>query len=88
MTQAEYFAILKEKWEQVDKDNLEAIRAYNKFKQLLRHQLDEEGFPPHVLLQDRDLDGGEILHDRGRHDDPCGIEVGKLFLRLSRRHCP
>ncbi len=43
MTQAEYFAILKEKWEQVDKDNLEAIRAYNEFKRQLRHQLDEEG---------------------------------------------
>ena len=42
MTQTEYFAILKEKWEQVDKDDLNAVRAYNEFKRQLRHQLDEE----------------------------------------------
>ena len=43
MSQDEYYAILKERWEQVDKNNLEAIRAYNEFKRQLRHQLDEEG---------------------------------------------
>jgi hypothetical protein len=42
MTQSEYFAILKEKWEQVDKTDREAIHAYNEFKRQLRHQLDEE----------------------------------------------
>lgn len=42
MTQAEYFAILKVKWEQVDKDDLNAVHAYNEFKRQLRRQLDEE----------------------------------------------
>lgn len=42
MTQAEYYALLQERWEQTDKDSREAIHAYNVWKRELRHQLDEE----------------------------------------------
>lgn len=42
MSKSEYFAILKEKWEQTDKSSREAIRAYNEYARELRHQLDEE----------------------------------------------
>ena len=43
MTQDEYFALLKEKWEQTDQTSREAIHAYNEYARELRHQLDEEG---------------------------------------------
>ena len=42
MTLKEYFALLKERWEQTDKNSREAIHEYNEFKRQLRHQLDEE----------------------------------------------
>lgn len=42
MTQAEYFTLLKERWEQTDKTSRDAIHAYNEWKRELRHQLDEE----------------------------------------------
>lgn len=42
MTREEYYALLKERWEQVDKTSREAIHEYNEWKRELRHQLDEE----------------------------------------------
>ena len=42
MTRDEYYALLKERWEQTDKTNLEAIHEYNERKRELNHQLDEE----------------------------------------------
>lgn len=42
MTRDEYYALLKERWEQVDKTNREAIHEYNEWKRELRHELDEE----------------------------------------------
>ena len=39
MSKAEYFALLKEKWEQTDQTSREAI---NEWKRELRHLLDEE----------------------------------------------
>ena len=41
MTREEYYAILKEKWEETDKEDLDAIKAYNEFRRELRHELDE-----------------------------------------------
>lgn len=42
MSKTEYFALLKEKWEQTDQTSREAIHAYNEWKRELRHLLDEE----------------------------------------------
>ena len=41
MTQEEYYRILKEKWEKVDKNNLEEIKRYNEFKRILRYILED-----------------------------------------------
>ena len=41
MTQEEYYRILKEKWEKVDKNNLEEIKRYNEFKRNLRYILED-----------------------------------------------
>lgn len=45
MTRDEYYALLKERWEQVDRTSREAIHEYNEWKRELRHQIDEEA--PH-----------------------------------------
>lgn len=42
MSTAEYFSLLKERWEQTDKTSREAIHEYNEWKRELRHLLDEE----------------------------------------------
>ena len=42
MTRDEYYALLRKRWEQVDKTDLEAIHEFNEWKRELRHQLDEE----------------------------------------------
>lgn len=42
MTRAEYYALLKERYEQVDWNNRDSIRAYNEYARNLRHQIDEE----------------------------------------------
>lgn len=42
MTEQEYYKILKEKWEKVDKNNLEEIKQYNLFKRELRRELNGE----------------------------------------------
>lgn len=41
MTQEEYHKILKVAWENVDKNNLEAIKRYNEMKRQLRKELEE-----------------------------------------------
>lgn len=42
MTRAEYYARLKERFEQVDWNDRDSIHAYNEFARNLRHQIDEE----------------------------------------------
>lgn len=42
LTTNEYYEILKQKWEQVDKNSLEQIHAYNEFKRQLRKGLEAE----------------------------------------------
>ena len=42
MKQVEYFALLKERWEQIDQTSRQAIHEYNEWKRELRHHLDEE----------------------------------------------
>ena len=42
MTREQMYAILKEKWEKTDKNDLKAIKAYNKYARELRRQLDEQ----------------------------------------------
>ena len=42
MTREEYYRMLKEEWEKVNKDDLKEIRRYNEFKRQLRECLDEE----------------------------------------------
>ena len=41
MTLEEYYKILKEMWEKVDKNNLDEIKRYNEFKRQLRDTLDD-----------------------------------------------
>ena len=41
MTLKEYYDILKEEWEKVNKNNLEEIKRYNEFKRQLRTLLNE-----------------------------------------------
>lgn len=41
MTNQEYYQILKEQWEQVDKNNLQEIKNYNEFKRQLRKELQD-----------------------------------------------
>lgn len=41
MTTDEYYKILKEWWEQVDKNNLQEIKNYNEFKRQLRKELQD-----------------------------------------------
>lgn len=41
MTLSEYYEILRNKWEQIDKDNLQEIKWYNEFKRQLRKELAE-----------------------------------------------
>lgn len=41
MTQNEYYALLKERWEQVDQTDRKAIHEYNQWRQELRKQLDD-----------------------------------------------
>lgn len=40
MSQEEYYKILKDAWEKVNKNNLEEIRKYNEMKRQLRKLLD------------------------------------------------
>lgn len=42
MTKDEYYAALKKRWEETDKEDRDAIHAYNEWKRQLRHQLEEE----------------------------------------------
>ena len=42
MTQDEYFTLLKERWEQVDKTSREAIHEYNEWKRELRQMIDAD----------------------------------------------
>lgn len=42
MTRNEYYALLKERWEQTDKTSREAIHEYNEWKRALRRQIDED----------------------------------------------
>lgn len=42
MTRDEYYAILKERYKQVDKTSRESLHAYNEFKRELIHQVYEE----------------------------------------------
>ena len=42
MTRKEYFRLLEEAWEKLDKHDLAAIRRYNRWKWELRKQLLEE----------------------------------------------
>jgi len=41
MTNQEYYQILKERLEQVDKNNLQEIKNYNEFKRQLRKELQD-----------------------------------------------
>ena len=42
MTLNEYYALLKERWEQVDKTSREAIHEYNEWKRQLRKEIDTD----------------------------------------------
>lgn len=42
MTMKEYYEALKERWEQVDKSDRDAIRRYNEWKRVLRQMVDED----------------------------------------------
>ena len=42
MTRDEYYAALEKRWEETDKEDRNAIHAYNEWKRELRHLLDEE----------------------------------------------
>lgn len=42
MTLKEYFEELKKKWEEVDKNDLDAIRAYNEWKRQLKNSVKED----------------------------------------------
>ena len=39
MTEKEYYEILKERWERVDKNSLREIKQYNEFKRELRREV-------------------------------------------------
>lgn len=41
MTHEEYYKILKVAWENVDKNDLEAIKRYNEMKRQLRNELEK-----------------------------------------------
>lgn len=43
MKRDEYYALLKERWEQVDKTSREAIHEYNEWRRALRQELEMEG---------------------------------------------
>ena len=42
MSQEQYYALLAERWAQVDQSNLEEIKAYNRWKKMLRELLEQE----------------------------------------------
>ena len=42
MTQEEYYAVLKEKYDKTDWSNLEEIRKYNEYARLLRSLMEWE----------------------------------------------
>lgn len=42
MKRDEYYALLKERWEQVDKTSREAIHEYNEWRRALRQELEME----------------------------------------------
>lgn len=42
MTLEQYYEKLEERYEKVDWDNLESIKAYNEYRRNLRKELDEE----------------------------------------------
>lgn len=42
MTREELYEMLKKKWEQVDKNNLEEIKAYNRWARKLRKEYESE----------------------------------------------
>lgn len=42
MTDAEYYAALRERYKQVDWNNLQSVRAYNDFARLLRSEYENE----------------------------------------------
>ncbi len=42
MTVEDYYKILKERWEKVDKDNLKEIQEYNRFAYQLRKEMASE----------------------------------------------
>ncbi len=42
MTSEEYYAVLKERHEQTDWNNLDSIKAYNQYARLLRQQMAAE----------------------------------------------
>lgn len=42
MTWEEYYEVLKKKWEEVDKNDLEAIHRYNEWKRQLRKLVEED----------------------------------------------
>ena len=42
MSREEYYAILKAKWEAIDKNDLAAIKAYTAFREKLRQELDPD----------------------------------------------
>lgn len=42
MTQEQYYAILREKWAEVDQNSLAEIKAYNEFKRMLRRMMEED----------------------------------------------
>ena len=43
MTLAEYYEILGIKWKEANKENLEEIKEYNRFKHELRKEIEENG---------------------------------------------
>ncbi len=40
MTWEQYYALLAERWAQVDQENLQEIRAYNRWRRMMRQLLE------------------------------------------------
>ena len=83
MSREEYYAILKAKWEAIDKNDLAAIKAYNAFREKLRQELDT----------DKEGDWWEIGHtsplNRGRSSKASvtNFGIGSWVTAVSAALC-
>ena len=42
MTMQEYYKLVADRWEKIDKDNLESLHCFNEWKRMLRKLVDED----------------------------------------------